>query len=157
MRPRRAAATASSRQAGGTELPGHSRPACRLPQRWGMLRLSVALARLPAARTSLPQGTLNLPHGRRSRRLLMARASAPSGGTAATGAQATAVSPELVQLAHSLADAAAAVSSRYFRTPVPVDVKSDASPVTIADREAEAAMRQLIAQQVGLGSLALLL
>lgn len=87
----------------------------------------------------------------------MARASAPSGGTAATGAQATAVSPELVQLAHSLADAAAAVSSRYFRTPVPVDVKSDASPVTIADREAEAAMRQLIAQQVGLGSLALLL
>lgn len=78
----------------------------------------------------------------------MTRASAPSDGAAA-GAQAAAVSPELVQLAHSLADAAAAVTSRYFRTPVPVDVKSDASPVTIADREAEAAMRQLIAQQVG--------
>ncbi len=80
----------------------------------------------------------------------MTRASAPSGSSAAAGAaQAAAVAPELVQLAHSLADAAAAVTSRYFRTPVPVDVKSDASPVTIADKEAEAAMRQLIAQQVG--------
>ena len=81
--------------------------------------------------------------------MLMTRASAPSGSSAAASAQATAVAPELVQLAHSLADAAAAVTSRYFRTPVPVDVKSDASPVTIADKEAEAAMRQLIAQQVG--------
>ncbi|KAI7844648.1 hypothetical protein COHA_001738 [Chlorella ohadii] len=87
------------------------------------------------------------PHSCRSRRVLMTRASAPSGSSAAASAQATAVAPELVQLAHSLADAAAAVTSRYFRTPVPVDVKSDASPVTIADKEAEAAMRQLIAQQ----------
>lgn len=79
----------------------------------------------------------------------MARASATGASGAAADAQAAAVAPELVQLAHSLADAAAGVTSRYFRTPVPVDVKSDASPVTIADREAEAAMRQLIAQQVG--------
>ena len=33
---------------------------------------------------------------------------------------------------------------RYFRTPVSVETKPDASPVTIADREAEAAMRELI-------------
>lgn len=37
------------------------------------------------------------------------------------------------------------VQRRYFRTPVAVDTKSDASPVTIADREAEAVMRELIA------------
>lgn len=67
----------------------------------------------------------------------------------AAAADAAACSPELVQLAHSLADAAAGVTTRYFRTPVPVDVKSDASPVTIADREAEAAMRAILSQQVG--------
>ena len=33
---------------------------------------------------------------------------------------------------------------RYFRTPVAVETKADASPVTIADREAEARMRELI-------------
>lgn len=66
------------------------------------------------------------------------------------GSTAAAVEPvpaELVSLAHDLADAAAGVSRRYFRTPVSVDVKSDSSPVTIADREAEAAMRQLIASR----------
>ena len=35
--------------------------------------------------------------------------------------------------------------SQYFRTPLSVDVKSDASPVTVADRAAEAAMRALVA------------
>jgi fructose-1,6-bisphosphatase/inositol monophosphatase family enzyme len=49
-----------------------------------------------------------------------------------------------VTLAHTLADAAAEVTRRYFRTPVPVDAKQDASPVTIADREAEAAMREVL-------------
>jgi cytochrome c len=36
------------------------------------------------------------------------------------------------------------VQRRYFRTPVAVDTKADASPVTAADREAEAVMRELI-------------
>jgi inositol-phosphate phosphatase/L-galactose 1-phosphate phosphatase/histidinol-phosphatase len=49
-----------------------------------------------------------------------------------------------VELANQLADAAADITRRYFRTRVPVDVKADASPVTIADREAEAAVRALI-------------
>jgi len=53
--------------------------------------------------------------------------------------------PELVDLAHSMADAAGTVARRYFRTPIAVDTKPDSSPVTIADREAEAAMRTLIA------------
>lgn len=49
-----------------------------------------------------------------------------------------------LSLAHALADAAGAVQRRYFRQPVAVDSKADDSPVTIADREAEAAMRELI-------------
>ncbi len=51
-----------------------------------------------------------------------------------------------VDLALRLADAAGAVTRRYFRTPVAVQDKADASPVTIADREAEAVMRRLINQ-----------
>jgi inositol-phosphate phosphatase/L-galactose 1-phosphate phosphatase/histidinol-phosphatase len=47
-------------------------------------------------------------------------------------------------LASELADAAGAVIRPYFRTPLAVDDKADLSPVTAADRAAEAAMRQLI-------------
>jgi inositol-phosphate phosphatase/L-galactose 1-phosphate phosphatase/histidinol-phosphatase len=47
-------------------------------------------------------------------------------------------------LAHRLADCAGEVQRRYFRTPVSVETKADSSPVTIADREAEARMRELI-------------
>jgi inositol-phosphate phosphatase/L-galactose 1-phosphate phosphatase/histidinol-phosphatase len=47
-------------------------------------------------------------------------------------------------LAEALADAARAVITGYFRQKLVVDDKSDRSPVTIADREAEAAMRRLI-------------
>jgi inositol-phosphate phosphatase / L-galactose 1-phosphate phosphatase / histidinol-phosphatase len=52
-----------------------------------------------------------------------------------------------IEFAHRLADAAAAVALKYFRTPVKVDDKDDSSPVTIADREAEKAMRALIAKE----------
>ena len=48
-------------------------------------------------------------------------------------------------LAVDLADAAGAVIRPYFRQPLAVDDKADKSPVTIADRNAEAAMRRLIA------------
>ncbi|MCP5367229.1 MAG: histidinol-phosphatase [Hyphomicrobiales bacterium] len=48
-------------------------------------------------------------------------------------------------LAVALAEAAAPVTRRYFRRPVEIDDKADRSPVTVADREAEAAMRPLIA------------
>lgn len=51
---------------------------------------------------------------------------------------------ELLAFAHELADAAGAVVGRYYRAPMTVESKLDASPVTIADREAEAAMRALI-------------
>ena len=55
-------------------------------------------------------------------------------------------SERYVGLALRLADTARAVIKGYFRTPVTVDDKADASPVTIADREAEASMRRLINQ-----------
>jgi inositol-phosphate phosphatase / L-galactose 1-phosphate phosphatase / histidinol-phosphatase len=51
---------------------------------------------------------------------------------------------ELVAFAHELADAAAVVVGRYYRAPVTVESKLDASPVTVADREAERVMRELI-------------
>jgi len=54
------------------------------------------------------------------------------------------VPAELVAFAHRLADAAGEIQRRWFRKPVSVDSKADSSPVTIADREAEAVMRELI-------------
>lgn len=58
------------------------------------------------------------------------------------------VPSSLVGLAHRLADAARPIAARYFRTGVTVDDKSDLSPVTIADREAETAMRELLDRHV---------
>ena len=54
------------------------------------------------------------------------------------------VSREHVALAEALADEAGAIARRYFRTAFKVDDKPDLTPVTIADREAEAAMRRRI-------------
>jgi myo-inositol-1(or 4)-monophosphatase len=54
--------------------------------------------------------------------------------------------PHLLDLAESLADAAGRVIRPYFRLPLTADLKLDESPVTRADREAEQAMRALIAQ-----------
>jgi histidinol-phosphatase len=50
-------------------------------------------------------------------------------------------------LAIDLADAAGAAIRPYFRQPLAVDDKPDMSPVTAADRAAEAAMRRLIAER----------
>ena len=50
----------------------------------------------------------------------------------------------LVAFAHRLADSSGEVIKRYYRQPIAVDSKPDESPVTIADREAEAALRHLI-------------
>lgn len=58
------------------------------------------------------------------------------------------VEPRFVQLANALADAARPIAARYFRTPVAIDDKTDNSPVTIADREAETAMRDLLTRHV---------
>jgi inositol-phosphate phosphatase/L-galactose 1-phosphate phosphatase/histidinol-phosphatase len=49
-----------------------------------------------------------------------------------------------IALAHALADASGTIIRRHYRTNVQVDDKPDSSPVTIADRDAETAMRALI-------------
>lgn len=49
-----------------------------------------------------------------------------------------------VPFANVLADVAKVISCKYFRQKFDVELKVDASPVTIADREVEAAMRELI-------------
>lgn len=54
------------------------------------------------------------------------------------------VSESDIALAHALADAAGAVIRPLFRADFGLEMKSDDSPVTRADRDAEAAMRRLI-------------
>ena len=51
---------------------------------------------------------------------------------------------DYVELAHLLADTAGPIVRKYFRTRLDVVSKTDASPVTIADRSAEMAMRTLV-------------
>jgi len=55
-----------------------------------------------------------------------------------------AVNEKDISLANRLADAAGAAIRPYFRAPCPIESKADATPVTAADRAAEAAMRRLI-------------
>ncbi|KDD76368.1 inositol monophosphatase [Helicosporidium sp. ATCC 50920] len=49
-----------------------------------------------------------------------------------------------LEVALALADAAGAVCRQYFRSGVTVQCKGDQSPVTVADREAEEAMRAVL-------------
>jgi histidinol phosphatase-like enzyme (inositol monophosphatase family) len=53
---------------------------------------------------------------------------------------------DFVAFAERLATASGEIALRHFRRPLEVARKADESPVTIADREAEAAMRTLIAE-----------
>src|SRR5215469_13982486 len=54
------------------------------------------------------------------------------------------VDAALISFASELADTAGEIVRRYFRRGVAVDDKPDLSPVTIADREAESALRARI-------------
>jgi histidinol phosphatase-like enzyme (inositol monophosphatase family) len=56
------------------------------------------------------------------------------------------VTDDDIALAQLLADAAGAAIRPWFRRPFLVETKEDFSPVTIADREAEAAIRALLAE-----------
>lgn len=51
---------------------------------------------------------------------------------------------DALSLSQSLADAAAAVVMPYYKSRITIDTKADTSPVTAADREAEAVMRTQI-------------
>jgi inositol-phosphate phosphatase/L-galactose 1-phosphate phosphatase/histidinol-phosphatase len=50
----------------------------------------------------------------------------------------------LIGFAGQLAEASAAVIRQYFRAGIGIEIKPDKSPVTIADKETEAAIRKLI-------------
>ena len=63
---------------------------------------------------------------------------------AATDVMGEALPAEFLSMAETLADAAEPIVMTYFQSGVGADDKADASPVTVADREAEAALRQLI-------------
>lgn len=54
---------------------------------------------------------------------------------------------ELLSLAHRLADASGEVIRRYFRAPFTVEGKADMSPVTVADRKAEEAIRAILTKE----------
>ncbi len=51
---------------------------------------------------------------------------------------------DLLEFAHSLADASRGIILRHFRTSIEVEAKKDFTPVTLADREAEKNLRELI-------------
>ena len=51
---------------------------------------------------------------------------------------------EFIALAERMAEASGKIVRRYFRTSVEIVTKADASPVTIADRETETALRQMV-------------
>lgn len=53
-----------------------------------------------------------------------------------------------IALAHRLADAARGAIRPHFRTPMAAERKGDASPVTIADRAAEEAMRRILTAEL---------
>ncbi len=55
-----------------------------------------------------------------------------------------ALDKDFLRTAQRLADTAGVIVKRYFRTPVPVDIKPDNSPVTLADRAVEAALRAIL-------------
>ena len=54
---------------------------------------------------------------------------------------------EITAFAHELADASGAVCRQYFRGQFELDDKSDASPVTSADKGAERVLRQMIGER----------
>lgn len=54
------------------------------------------------------------------------------------------VSDDLVAFAGRLADASGAIAMRHFRRDPAIEIKPDLTPVTIADKEAERAIRRLV-------------
>lgn len=53
---------------------------------------------------------------------------------------------QFVEVVHKLADTARAITLKYFRSKFQIIEKADLSPVTIADRSAELAMRELLGE-----------
>ena len=56
------------------------------------------------------------------------------------------IDEKLLRFASQLADASGAIIKKYFRQKFDVEIKADASPVSTADRAAEAEIRRLIGE-----------
>ncbi|MCK5296976.1 MAG: histidinol-phosphatase [Alphaproteobacteria bacterium] len=54
---------------------------------------------------------------------------------------------DYIKIAEQMADASASVIKQYFRKPITVDDKADDSPVTIADKKSELAIREIIERE----------
>jgi myo-inositol-1(or 4)-monophosphatase len=54
---------------------------------------------------------------------------------------------ETINFIQELAQASGEIIRKYFRNPLDVDAKPDSTPVTIADRQSELIMRELISQR----------
>lgn len=79
-----------------------------------------------------------------AKRLAMrTRAFVPPRSTLKTMPSSLDLTPYL-KVANQVADVASSVTLRHFRTGLNVETKTDESPVTVADRQAEAKMRELI-------------
>ena len=104
---------------------------------------------LPAPGSAALSRPRSVVGGARRRDPLAARRSrAPRrGASLAVAASASEVPPEYVALANDLVDTAGAITTKYFRTKLDIDDKNDASPVTIADWSAEAAMRAMVKER----------
>ncbi|MFV2031051.1 MAG: inositol monophosphatase family protein [Gammaproteobacteria bacterium] len=55
--------------------------------------------------------------------------------------------PNISQTIHDTLDIATHIAGLYFRQPVPVDIKPDDSPVSLADREIEQAIRNMLGER----------
>jgi len=102
----------------------------------------------------LPQLPRLVWHSRASSYLILFQAAGGNWQSAPMEAvHPAAVAAELVAFAEELADAAGAVIKAYWRKPIEVESKIEddrpvaESPVTVADREAESAMRKLIEER----------
>jgi inositol-phosphate phosphatase/L-galactose 1-phosphate phosphatase/histidinol-phosphatase len=54
---------------------------------------------------------------------------------------------DMIALAEAMADGAAEIAKKFYRAEMNIDKKSDASPVTQADRDIETLMRQMITEK----------
>jgi histidinol phosphatase-like enzyme (inositol monophosphatase family) len=70
----------------------------------------------------------------------------PDGGISGVDPVVAELLPEFVQFARTVADAARLPSLQYFRAGPELLIKADGSPVTIADRETERVIRDLLSE-----------
>eukprot|EP00873_Tetraselmis_striata_P011403 jgi/Tetstr1/431667/TSEL_021196.t1 len=114
--------------------------------------LTTAVARRAPFQNAAPATDCTPPHRRILGTALTAASRPRLAALAAMSGRTSKVSAEeldaFVTIANRLADAAAEITVPLFRTRVDVEVKADASPVTIADKKAEEVMRDILSTEL---------